>query len=99
MGRIFHGLRSDNFLKNLGVTDFASRAAHLLAEINAVHPFREGNGRTQLALLSILVDTAGFKFDVSKLEPAKVLNAMIQSFSGKGELLAALILGLISERK
>jgi cell filamentation protein len=28
--------------------------AHFLAELNAIHPFREGNGRTQLTFAVLL---------------------------------------------
>ena len=96
MNRAFSWLENEDFLANTDRIEFAAKAARLLADLNAIHPFREGNGRTQLALLSILVDTAEFKFDVSKLQPAKVLNAMVQSFSGDEGPLGAIILGLIS---
>jgi cell filamentation protein len=59
MDRIFEELADSNHLTELSVDEFAKETAHVLAEINAVHPFREGNGRTQLALLSILAEHAG----------------------------------------
>jgi hypothetical protein len=33
---------------------FVHQAARFLAELNAIHPFREGNGRAQLAFMSII---------------------------------------------
>ena len=45
--RIFGELRAEKFLKNLSINQLAERLAYYLAEINALHPFREGNGRTQ----------------------------------------------------
>ena len=45
--RIFTELKNEKYLKNLSVTDFGKRLAYYFGEINALHPFREGNGRTQ----------------------------------------------------
>ena len=44
-------LPGERFLKGMPADRLADRLAHYLAEINAVHPFREGNGRTQRALI------------------------------------------------
>ena len=40
-----------DYLKNLSPTEFAREAADILGDVNYVHPFREGNGRTQLQYL------------------------------------------------
>ena len=98
MNRAFSWLEEEGFLANADRMQFATKAARLLADLNAVHPFREGNGRTQLALLTLLASAASFRFDGSKLQPAKVLNAMIQSFSGNEDPLVKYILEMISER-
>ena len=45
--RIFTELKSEKFLKDMPINQLAERLAYYLAEINALHPFREGNGRTQ----------------------------------------------------
>ena len=77
------------------VEDFAERAAALLAEINAGHPFREGNGRTQLAYLALLAATAGRGFNQDMLDPDRVISAMIASFSGNLLPLTTLIADLV----
>ncbi len=40
-------LDAEQHLCGLDVDAFSQRAGHYLGEINAVHPFREGNGRAQ----------------------------------------------------
>ncbi|WP_457363695.1 Fic/DOC family protein [Pseudomonas sp. TE3610] len=53
---------------NLGA--FSSEAGVVLGEINHIHPFREGNGRTQREFLDVLARRAGFILEwggVSKL--------------------------------
>lgn len=38
-------LKNDNYLSKLDAKDFSRRAAFFMAELNMIHPFREGNGR------------------------------------------------------
>jgi cell filamentation protein len=40
-------LKREGFLAGLAPAEFARRAGFYLGEINAIHPFREGNGRAQ----------------------------------------------------
>lgn len=83
MSRIFRNLQAENYLADIGnLQDFASRAAHYIAEINAVHPFREGNGRCQLTLLDILLQGAGFQMNEDRIDEAEFMKAMIASFMG-----------------
>jgi len=52
--RIFLALRDSDCLRGLDAQSFALAAAHFLSELNAVHAFRDGNGRAQLAFLALL---------------------------------------------
>jgi cell filamentation protein len=59
MRKLFSDLKWKRYLAALSSDAFANGAAHFLATLNAIHPFREGNGRTQttfLALLAIMRD-------------------------------------------
>ena len=94
--KLFDDLREANYLRNLDVQNFSARAAHFLAELNAIHAFREGNGRSQLTFFALLADHAGHPVDLSKLEPGRVLRAMIESFNGNEHELIAIIDGLVS---
>jgi cell filamentation protein len=95
MRKLFTGLRTARFLRGLSAQDFARSAAHLLAEINAVHAFREGNGRTQLTYLTLLAAHAGHPLALERMNPKAMLAAMVASFKGDERALAALIFGLI----
>ena len=75
---------------------FAAKTAHLLAEINAVHPFRDGNGRTQLAFLTLLATNAGYAVNDDALDPDHVMGAMIESFSGSEVPLTKLVLAYLA---
>ncbi len=98
LDRLFADLRQKRHLVGLPLDDFAREAAHVIAEVNAVHPFREGNGRTQLAFLRLLCLNAGWRFDASVLERERVIGAMIESFGGKPDPLAALVRDLASPK-
>ena len=88
MKRLFADLKKREFLRGLGVGEFAEGAAHFLAEVNAIHPFREGNGRTQLSFLQILAERAGHSIVRSVAAHAAILNATVRSFGGDERPLA-----------
>jgi cell filamentation protein len=82
MTKLFDGLRKADYLRNLDRHAFTTRAADFVAELNAIHPFREGNGRTQLAFLTLLADIAGHPLALERLNSEEFLSAMIDSFKG-----------------
>lgn len=88
---LFAWLKRHRYLQRLEARAFAKGAAHFLAELNAIHPFREGNGRTQLTFLTLLAHQAGHPLDLDKLDPDAVLQAMIASFGGNENVLADII--------
>lgn len=95
MLRLFGWLKAQRFLRETDARAFARQAAHFLAELNAIHPFREGNGRTQLTFLALVAHRAGHPLDLARLEPLSTLDAMIHSFKGNEQPLVALIEALI----
>lgn len=96
MRKLFGDLRARRHLDGLSAEQFAAQAAHFLAELNAIHPFREGNGRTQLTFLTMLADRAGHALDLDRLDPEAIMAAMIASFGGREQPLALLIQSLIA---
>jgi cell filamentation protein len=97
MRRIFRELGDPSHLVDTSSDSFAATTAHILAELNAVHPFREGNGRTQLAFLASLADYASLPFREEALEKDRVMSAMIDSFHGDETPLATLIADLVGD--
>ena len=90
---IFQKLAEENHLVGLGRTAFSERAAHYLGELNALHPFREGNGRAQRELLSHLAHPAGYYLAWENVKQPEMLEASIDSFQGRTSKLAAIIRG------
>jgi len=95
MQKLFNELAKADFFKHCGANEFSEGAAHFLAELNAIHPFREGNGRTQLAFVSLLAHRASWPFDLDRLNPTTFLSAMIDSFAGREMALSSQLQSLI----
>jgi cell filamentation protein len=78
-----HGrLDKARFLKNLGRDEFAKSAGVIIGDINYVHPFREGNGRTQLFYLEQLAENAGHTIDLGRIEPKRWIEASKAAHQG-----------------
>jgi cell filamentation protein len=87
MRKLFTWLRGKRFLRGLESQAFARGTAHFLSELNAIHAFRDGNGRTQLAFMALLAAQTGQEFNVQKIKRGPFLVAMIASFNGDERLL------------
>ena len=65
---IFRALHGESLLRGLPRDVFTERLTYYLGEVNAVHPFREGNGRAQRAFFEQLAGDAGFTLDWQHLD-------------------------------
>ena len=92
---VFSALAAEKYLVNLEPKVFANRLAHYLSEINAIHPFREGNGRVQRLFISQLAKQTGYSLDYSALDQAELYPVMQESFLGNAKPLADLIFKII----
>lgn len=91
LGKQFRQLSVENYLQGLAPDQFVTRLAHYMAEINATHPFREGNGRAQRAFCSQLADQAGYFINFETVSRDEMYSAMVDSFQGKEDLLVRLL--------
>jgi len=75
-----HGrLSEQKFLRGLSADQFANEAAEYLGDVNRLHPFREGNGRTQLQYLKQLSVQAGHDIDLTRFDRASWVQASIEA--------------------
>src|SRR5688500_1394481 len=75
-----HGrLERSRFLKGRTATAFAAQAAVIVGDINYIHPFREGNGRTQLQYLKQLAQEAGHTLDLTRIKGLNWIAASVSS--------------------
>ena len=87
MRTLFARLAADAFLPGGSLEAFVPAAAEFLADLNAIHPFREGNGRSQLYFTRLLGLRSGHRFRTDAVEPEPFLRAMIESFHCRNEAL------------
>jgi cell filamentation protein len=93
---LFADLGAKRFLQELTADAFAAEAARFLAALNAIHAFRDGNGRAQLAFLALLAARAEHPLALDRLDPAAFMAAMIASFQGDERPLGAQVRDLIA---
>ena len=80
LDNLFTELQKEAYLSLLNPNDMARRLAYYLGELNAIHPFREGNGRTQRLFILELAAKNGYFLDLSKVNQKDMIKASIQSF-------------------
>lgn len=87
MTKLFATLDRAPFLPGGGIDEFVEALAEFLGDLNTIHPFREGNGRTQLYFVRLLGLRAGHPFRSESVEPDAFLRAMIDSYHCRFEAL------------
>ncbi|MDR2789355.1 MAG: Fic family protein [Campylobacteraceae bacterium] len=73
--KIFNDLKSKNFLKDLNFRDFNQQSAEFFIKLNDLHPFLEGNGRTQRIFMHQLAKEAGYNLNLSIAKRDDMINA------------------------
>ena len=92
---IFNKLKKDNYLKNLDKNVFIIKLTELLSDINALHPFREGNGRTQREFIRCIAGINGYGLDFSKVNSDENIIASHDSINGDNTKLKDIISSII----
>lgn len=81
--RIFDKLSKDDQLQNLSRDEFVPQLARLHGELNHLHAFPEGNGRTQRLFLEQLAEKAGHPVDLSIGTEHRIIEASIAQTQGQ----------------
>jgi cell filamentation protein len=97
MADVHRRLVAAGFLAGLELVRFAEAAGQITGDINYVHPFREGNGRTQLQYLRPLAEHAGHPLDLTRIERDAWMAASREAHRGDYARMADLI-ALIARR-
>lgn len=94
---IFRALHSENFLRDLDREAFVARLAYYMGEVNAVHPFREGNGRTQRAFFEQLAREAGYTLAWQRLDAGRNIEGSAAIMAGDTEPMRKMLDTLVSD--
>lgn len=93
---IFGGLARTDRLRGLRRDDFVAALADLLGAINSLHPFREGNGRTQRAFVTQLAADAGHRVRWAAMDRARNVAASRAAHRGDTGPLRTMLDGLVA---
>lgn len=80
--RIFTELKNDKYLVGLNQPEFVEKLTYYASELNALHPFREGNGRTTRLFLLLMARNAEYLIDYSFASKRAILYADTEAFAG-----------------
>lgn len=78
------------------LTEAATRMSYYKAELNMLHPFREGNGRTIRIFLQNYAKTKNYGWAFEQMAPDRYLQAMIRSVTDEDLLFALFLETLIA---
>lgn len=84
---IFKRLQDRRCFKNLSHDEFVAEIVDFYCVTNTLHPFREGNGRTQRAFLTQLICNAGYEISFADMDVDLLMIATIQAAQGITDLL------------
>ena len=83
----FQRLAEQNYLKGLTKIRFIDELTEFYHDMNMLHPFREGNGRTLRLFITLLVRNAGYTLNFSDCDSDLLMIATIKAAQGDLSLL------------
>ena len=96
---IFSKLSRDEYLKKVGdIDDFSNDLAFYMGEAEALHPFRDGNGRAIRFFFNRLVQDAGYFLNWRDADPDRMLEASIAAIDGDYQALVDVLEEILEKR-
>lgn len=80
--KIFSRLKNLNYFQNQDFETFVENIVDFYCTTNMLHPFREGNGRTQRVFLQQLIRKNGYEINFSDFDSDLLMIATIQAANG-----------------
>ncbi len=82
MADIHKRIASSKYYRGSTISTFAEQVGRIIGDVNYCHPFRDGNGRTQLIYLQQLAAHAGHRLDLRRLDPSTWIDASKHAHTG-----------------
>jgi cell filamentation protein len=96
LDKVFSKIKSEAMLKEKSEDKVFDNLAYVMAELNIIHPFREGNGRTIREFIRLMAKRCGYSLNWGNVDSDKLLNASILSVDDYAVLIN--ILKICTER-
>lgn len=79
LDRLFAKIKEKNMLKETNEDRVFDNLSYVMAELNIIHPFREGNGRSIREFIRLMAKYMGYDLNWGNVDKIKLLEASIQS--------------------
>ena len=83
MEDVHRRIRDGRYLRGSSPDAFAEKAGMIIGDVNHIHPFREGNGRTQMFYLKQLAERAGHQISLERVNGEQWIEASILANQGE----------------
>lgn len=83
----FKRLADDDYFRGQSFNQFIENIVDFYCSTNIIHPFREGNGRTQRVFIAQLIRFNGYDINFSDIDVDELMIATIYSANGVNDLL------------
>jgi cell filamentation protein len=97
LSKVLAELAQEGLLRGVEDETFVDRLTYYYAELNAAHPFREGNGRTIRAFLGQLAREAGYHIAWERLDARRNVDASEASLQGDNGALRQMLDELVED--
>ena len=79
LNKVFAQIKDKNMLKEKDEDKIFDNLAYVMAELNIIHPFREGNGRTIREFIRLMAKKSGHDLNWGNATKTEILEASILS--------------------
>ena len=79
LDKVFAKIKEKNMLKETDKEKVFDNLAYVMAELNIIHPFREGNGRTIREFIRLMAKRMGYDLNWGNVDKEELLEVSILS--------------------
>ena len=79
LDKVFLKIKEENMIRETDRDKVINNLAYVMAELNIIHPFREGNGRSIREFIRVLAKRCGYDLNWGNVDSEKLLEASIES--------------------
>lgn len=90
LDKVFAKIKEKNMLRESDKEKAFDNLAYVMAELNIIHPFREGNGRSIREFIRLMAKRMGYDVNWGNVDKEELLSASIQSVDDYKVLISVL---------
>ena len=91
LNKLFLKIKTERMLKQTDVNVFFDNLSYIMAQLNVIHPFREGNGRTIREFVRVAALGSGYELNWGNVDENDIFNASVASYDDYKALIDVLM--------